>query len=77
MDTMRICSYLWTVFIVVWLMAAFRTKRAQQRMVLGRGCFIAFRFLWAVIFCSATASLGGCRNALFQKVFGLSPWQFC
>ncbi|HEX3106310.1 MAG TPA: isoprenylcysteine carboxylmethyltransferase family protein [Terriglobales bacterium] len=52
MDTMRICSYLWTVFIVVWLVAALRTKRARERMDFGSrlvysipvfaGCYLLF-----------------------------------
>jgi protein-S-isoprenylcysteine O-methyltransferase Ste14 len=52
MGTMRICSYLWTVFVIVWLVAAFRTKRAQERMDFGSrlvysipvlvGCYLLF-----------------------------------
>ena len=32
MDTMQICSYIWTIFIVVWLVAWFKTKRTQERV---------------------------------------------
>ncbi|MGH9514856.1 MAG: methyltransferase family protein [Terriglobales bacterium] len=39
MGTMRICSYLWTVFIVVWLVAWFKTKRTQERMDFGSRLF--------------------------------------
>lgn len=52
MDTMRICSYLWTAFVIVWIVAAFRTKRAQERMDFGSrlvysspvfmGCYVLF-----------------------------------
>jgi protein-S-isoprenylcysteine O-methyltransferase Ste14 len=52
MDTMRICSYLWAAFVVVWLLAAFRTKRAQEWMDFGSrllysipvfvGCYLLF-----------------------------------
>lgn len=29
---MQICSYLWTAFVLVWLVAWFKTKRTQERM---------------------------------------------
>lgn len=32
MDTMQICSYLWAAFVVVWVVAWFKTKRTQQRI---------------------------------------------
>jgi hypothetical protein len=31
MSAMQICSYGWTVFVVVWLMAWFKTKRELIR----------------------------------------------
>jgi protein-S-isoprenylcysteine O-methyltransferase Ste14 len=39
---MRLCSWLWTIFVIVWLIAALRTKRAQTRASLG------FRLLYGV-----------------------------
>lgn len=35
MDAMRICSLLWMVLSLVWLMALVRTKRTQERVALG------------------------------------------
>ena len=35
-DGMRICSYLWLAFFVVWMIAALRTKRAIKRVSLLR-----------------------------------------
>ncbi|HEX3739060.1 MAG TPA: isoprenylcysteine carboxylmethyltransferase family protein [Terriglobales bacterium] len=52
METMRICSCLWTAFVVVWLAAWFKTKRTQERMNFGSrllysipvfiGCYLLF-----------------------------------
>jgi protein-S-isoprenylcysteine O-methyltransferase Ste14 len=52
MDTMQVCSYLWTAFVVVWVVAWFKTKRTQQRVNLGSrllygipviiGCYFLF-----------------------------------
>ena len=52
MDTMRICSYLWMVLVVVWLVAWIKTKRSQERMNFGSrllygipvfiGCYLLF-----------------------------------
>ncbi len=33
---MRICSYLWLLFFVVWMIAALNTKRTQERISPGR-----------------------------------------
>jgi protein-S-isoprenylcysteine O-methyltransferase Ste14 len=35
MNAMRICSYGWMVFLVVWLVAWFRTKRTRERVDFG------------------------------------------
>lgn len=35
MDALRICSYCWMVFLFVWLVAWFRTKRTQERVDFG------------------------------------------
>lgn len=35
MSTTRICSVMWMVFVVVWLVAWFKTKRTQERINFG------------------------------------------
>jgi hypothetical protein len=35
MNAMQICSYGWMVFVVVWLVAWFKTKRTQERVDFG------------------------------------------
>jgi protein-S-isoprenylcysteine O-methyltransferase Ste14 len=52
MSAMQICSYLWTAFIAVWLVAWFKTKRTQERVGFGSrllygvpvaiGCYLLF-----------------------------------
>lgn len=42
MNATQLCGYLWTVFCLVWLIAALRTKRAQTRAAFG------FRLLYGI-----------------------------
>jgi len=77
MDTMRICSYLWTVFIVVWLVAALRTKRARERMDFGSrlvysipvfaGCYLLF----------SDSFSGWLQEHVIPKMFGSNRSPFC
>ena len=52
MDAMRICSALWMVLSVVWLVALLRTKRTQERadfgsrLLYGLPVFVAFLLLF-------------------------------
>ena len=59
MTAMRICEYLWLVFLVVWMLYAIRTKPVQTRE--GVSSRLSYTVLTVVGHTSCSAAM--CRNA--------------
>lgn len=65
---MRICSFLWMIFFVVWMVAALNTKRAQERIsprrVLKYGIFVILGY--SLMFSSAL-KIPWLQRRLFER----------